>query len=77
MEPGVGVHGPTASESLHMLLSGPGETDLKGAEQGLTPENMYALGRFPSGSTYKGWERKKGEIETKRDENVEANDVKP
>lgn len=33
---------------------------------------MYALEGFPSGSTYKGWKRKKGEIETKRDENVEA-----
>ena len=30
------MHGPAASESLHTLLSGPGETDLKDAEQGLT-----------------------------------------
>lgn len=38
----------------------------------INPENVYALEGFPSGSTYKGWKRKKGEIETKRDENVEA-----
>ena len=32
------MHGPAASESLHTFLSGPGETDLKDAEQGLTPQ---------------------------------------
>ena len=35
---------------------------------------MYVLEGFSSGSTYKGWKRKKGEIEMKHDENVEAND---
>lgn len=30
------MNGSATSESLYMLLSGPGETDLKDVEQGLT-----------------------------------------